>query len=116
MKTGPKQMTLGQANTWLTQLRNHNQQLYERFCRGLETWEKDQQDRLCFEKLEDLIRNEGNLVKAINAYIDEEAHFKPRQSVEEFMIELRRYNINSFNQALKKLGELKEEGILGFEF
>jgi hypothetical protein len=57
MKSGVKQMQLSHSNAWLTMVKSHNSSLYERVAKLLETWEREEQDKACYQKLGELLRN-----------------------------------------------------------
>lgn len=50
-------MQLSHSNAWLTMVKSHNSSLYERVAKLLETWEREEQDKACYQKLGELLRN-----------------------------------------------------------
>lgn len=69
MKPSVKVMQTSHSNAWLTLAKNQSPQVYERLAKVLEAWEKDEQDKVCYQKVTELLRHEPALADALNVYV-----------------------------------------------
>lgn len=118
MRGGVKQIQLPHANGWLTMVKSQSPALYDRVAKLLEAWERDEQDKSCYQKFMEVLKNEPALLEALNIYVEEDVHFKvvkPQQqqtAIEEYMQDLKLNNKKTFLKAYNKLNQLHNEGTL----
>lgn len=86
-------------------------------CRSLEAWDRDEQDKLCYQRIQEVLKTEPHLVRALNVYVEEDVQLKYNKSTQEmiddYMRDLHLNNPKAFERAYDKLSELQREGNLG---
>jgi hypothetical protein len=77
-------------------------------CHSLEAWDRDEQDKQCYQRIQEALKMDASLVHKLNAYVEEDVHFKHAKStqemVDEYMHDLNQNNPQAFTRAFKKLG------------
>lgn len=68
MKGAPRQIQLQQANQILSSIRTANPTSYDKIRRALEAWDRDEQDKLCYQNIQDALKLESQLVRSMNVY------------------------------------------------